>query len=93
MFAYYTTYLHILLQQVNPMMKGSGDDKSITVAELETSVQTQRYSGKPDHKFFLDFDFQHTDDGYYHHSDYYSFYGGNLECMLIFWHSSIQEIL
>ena len=58
-----------------------GDDIHVTVAELTSpsnvkGIDEGDWSGEPNHKFFLGYDFNAVNSWEFHNKDYYPIFGG-----------------
>ena len=64
------------MQQVNTLNAGPGDGTFLTAAEMRAIEPSPDINRTPDYKFFMDFDFMTKNNDWFHHEEYYPFFGG-----------------
>ena len=69
---------------MNKLNAAPGDGSFITAAEIKAKDLYLGIDRTPDHKFWMDFDFMTKNNDWFHHEDYYPFFGGETFLLICF---------
>lgn len=74
---YLFRFILLHLKVLNPVNFAPGDDQHVTVAELKALADNLTdWTGEPDMKFYLAYDFYAVNNWHFHDSQYYPIFGG-----------------